>query len=70
MSKESDVSKEMRGIQILGITGCLFGAFMYLVPGAILFWVLGLLGMVAVWVLFMWLVAPWILEGLEGWFGE
>ncbi len=59
----------MRGIQVLGITGCLFGTFMYLVPGAILFWILGILGMVAVWVLFMWFPAKWILTWLEDFFG-
>ena len=60
----------MRGIQILGITGCLFAGFIFVVPGAILYWVLGVLGMVAVWILLMWFVSPWILEKLERVFGE
>ena len=60
---------EMRGIQVLGITGILFGLVMYFIPFAILYWLLGLLGMVAVWIILMWIVTPRILTWLEDIFG-
>ncbi len=66
---QAEGAEKMKGIQILSITGCLFGLFMFLMPGFILYWVLGILGMVAVWIILMWRVAPLILNKLEDIFG-